>query len=206
VPADVVVATDVVYDGAIVPALVEQLVLQLMNGATAFVASAERNKVTLEGFLHMCRESDLLVEQVVRTVTDPRQGVACAAGSQGLSQQQEGSSGDGQHEGLKTRHSGAGEVLVGLDHCAVHAHSHLPDKSPPGHVTAAVAKRLQALSLQAEPVLEENYSCAVHSNGCIRNHVLSQGLGVTFFCCRAFEQRHTVVLHRIRHKSWWSGS
>jgi hypothetical protein len=85
IPADVVVAADVVYDADAVRALVKQLRLQLRpdhgiqqsrdgRACIAYVATAVRNSETLEGFMSGCEASGLhvsVVEHAQLGTSDP---------------------------------------------------------------------------------------------------------------------------------------
>ena len=66
IPADVVLAADVAYDPDLIPALVEQLVLQLQAGCVAYIASAERIAATLTTFVDCCQRSGLEVAEIAR--------------------------------------------------------------------------------------------------------------------------------------------
>lgn len=61
--ADVVIASDVVYDPSVVPQLVQQLAHMLAHGAVALVASVVRNASTLDAFVCACESAGLTVTE-----------------------------------------------------------------------------------------------------------------------------------------------
>lgn len=65
--ADVVLAADVVYDPAAVPALVQQLRMHVAAGAQAVVCSLERQRSTMDAFLEACSDAALQVIEIGRT-------------------------------------------------------------------------------------------------------------------------------------------
>lgn len=89
--ADVLLGADVVYDPEVVPALVQQLLLDLRGPCTALIASVERCASTLAAFMHACITCGLRVQEVCRErllhaatrqcegKTWPAQLYACAA-------------------------------------------------------------------------------------------------------------------------------
>jgi hypothetical protein len=64
--ADILLAADVVYDPDVVPALVQQLVLDLHGPCTALIASVERSPATLATFVDACIACGLHVQELCR--------------------------------------------------------------------------------------------------------------------------------------------
>ena len=74
VPADLILAADVVYDPDVLPDLVAQLAAQLTccPGATALVAAVQRNPETAAGFVRQCRAAGMTVATLETAVTGRR--------------------------------------------------------------------------------------------------------------------------------------